>query len=187
MNPRLLVAVLILALLLVATSILIWSPGGERGGGGEMQFSLKSVFENNGTIPRRYTCDGEDLSPPLSWQGGPKGAVSYVLIVDDPDAPVGVFTHWILYNIPASLNSLPEGVPKGKETSYGLQGRNDFGDYGYGGPCPPRGKPHRYFFKLYALDTMLELAPGARKSDVEKAMRGHVIGEAQLVGLYGRG
>lgn len=152
-----------------------------------MTFSLRSVFSNNGAIPKRYTCDGEDVSPPMSWEGSPEGTVSFVLIVDDPDAPAGVFTHWVLYNIPAGLNSLPEGVPKGKETSYGLQGRNDFGDYGYGGPCPPRGKPHRYFFKLYALNATLNLPPGAKKSDVEKAMMGRVIGEAQLVGLYGRG
>ncbi len=188
MNPRLLAVLSIsLALLLVAALYLIWSTGGAgTWGGGKMPFILRSVFENNGKIPKKYTCDGDDLSPPLSWEGVP-GAASYVLIVDDPDAPAGVFTHWILYNVPSNLTSLPEGVPKGKETAYGLQGRNDFGDYGYGGPCPPRGKPHRYFFKLYALNSTLDLQPGARRSDVERAMRGHVIGEAQLVGLYGRG
>lgn len=186
MNPRLLVSLLIsIALLSLAAFYLIWSPGGAEGGG-KISLTLKSVFGNNEMIPKRYTCDGDDLSPPLSWEGAP-GAVSYVLIVDDPDAPAGVFTHWVLYNVPANVNSLPEGVPRGKETPYGLQGRNDFGDYGYGGPCPPKGKPHRYFFKLYALNITLELPPGARRSDVERAMRGHVIGEAQLVGLYGRG
>jgi len=150
-------------------------------------FTLRSVFSNNETIPKKYTCDGDDISPPLNWEGKPEGTVSYVLIVDDPDAPAGTFTHWILYNIPGDLNSLPEGVPQGKEVEYGYQGRNDFGSYGYGGPCPPRGKPHRYFFKLYALDTKLDLPPGAKKGDVERAMKGHVIGEAQLIGLYGRG
>lgn len=189
MSPRLLVAIAIPAIILVAVILyLTWSPGGAGAEvGGRMPFVIRSVFENNGTIPRKYTCDGEDLSPPLSWEGAPEGTVSYVLIVDDPDAPAGVFTHWVLYNIPASVTSLPEGVPKGKETAYGSQGRNDFGDYGYGGPCPPKGKPHRYFFKLYALNTTLELAPGARKGEVERAMRNHVIGEAQLMGIYGRG
>ncbi|MCS7102607.1 MAG: YbhB/YbcL family Raf kinase inhibitor-like protein, partial [Candidatus Korarchaeum sp.] len=129
MNPRLLTKIIVLSVLLIVVVHFFWSPGGEPRGGERMPLSLKSVFENNGTIPKRYTCDGEDLSPPLSWEGSPNGTVSYVLIVDDPDAPIGVFTHWILYNIPASLNSLPEGVPKGKETAYGMQGRNDFGNY----------------------------------------------------------
>jgi Raf kinase inhibitor-like YbhB/YbcL family protein len=177
---------LLVAILLIA--LILWGLGGsERGGKVMGNFTLKSVFGNNETIPKKYTCDGDDLSPPLSWEGRPEGTVSYVLIVDDPDAPAGTFTHWVLYNIPGDLNSLPEGVPQGKEVKYGYQGRNDFGAYGYGGPCPPRGKPHRYFFKLYALDTKLDLPPGAKRGDVERAMKGHVIGEAQLIGLYGRG
>ncbi len=150
-------------------------------------FNLKSVFENMSEIPVKYTCDGKDVSPPLSWEGQPSGVVSYVLIVDDPDAPGRVFTHWVLYNIPASISSLPENVPKQKETSYGLQGRNDFGRIGYGGPCPPRGKPHRYFFKLYALNVKLDLPPGAGKREVENAIKGRIIAQTQLIGLYGRG
>ena len=159
----------------------------KSGGGGSLPFTLKSVFSNGGRIPVKYTCDGEDISPPLSWEGQPEGVVSYVLIVEDPDAPIGTFTHWVIYNIPGKLSSLPEGVPKQKETEFGLQGINDFRGVGYGGPCPPPGKPHRYFFKLYALDSTLDLPPGARKGDVIKAMEGHVLAQAQLMGLYGRG
>ncbi len=151
------------------------------------RFILKSIFGNNERIPIKYTCDGDDISPPLSWEGQPDNVVSYIIIVDDPDAPIGVFTHWILYNIPGSLDSLPENIPREKETKYGLQGINDFGRIGYGGPCPPRGKPHRYFFKLYALNAELDLPSGATKNDVLGAMEGHVLGEAQLIGIYGRG
>ena len=149
-------------------------------------FVLKSVFGNMEEIPVKYTCDGDDVSPPLNWEGQPSGVVSYVLIVDDPDAPGRVFTHWVLYNIPANINSLPENVPKQKETAYGIQGRNDFGRIGYGGPCPPRGKPHRYFFKLYAIDTKLSLPPGASKREVENAIKGHVLAQTQIIGLYKR-
>ncbi len=155
--------------------------------GGSLSFTLRSVFANGERIPVKYTCDGEDISPPLSWEGQPEGVVSYVLIVEDPDAPMGTFTHWVLYNIPKRLSSLPEGIPKQKETEFGLQGINDFRRVGYGGPCPPPGKPHRYFFKLYALDSTLDLPPGARKRDVIKAMEGHVLAQAQLMGLYSRG
>ncbi len=157
------------------------------GGGGSLPFTLKSVFANGERIPIKYTCDGEDISPPLTWEGQPEGVVSYVLIVEDPDAPMGTFTHWVMYNIPSKLTSLPEGVPKQGKTEVGLQGINDFRRIGYGGPCPPPGKPHRYFFKLYALDSTLDLPPGARKRDVTKAMEGHVLAQAQLMGIYGRG
>ncbi len=150
------------------------------------RFILKSIFSNNERIPIKYTCDGDDVSPPLSWEGQLDDVVSYVIIVDDPDAPIGVFTHWTLYNIPNSLDSLPENIPREKETKYGLQGINDFGRIGYGGPCPPRGKPHRYFFKLYALDTKLDLPPGSNKSNLLGAMKGHILAETQLIGIYGR-
>ncbi|MDK2383686.1 MAG: YbhB/YbcL family Raf kinase inhibitor-like protein [Candidatus Korarchaeota archaeon] len=157
------------------------------GGGGSLSFTLKSVFANGERIPIKYTCDGEDISPPLSWEGQPEGVVSYVLIVEDPDAPIGTFTHWVMYNIPGKLTSLPEGVPKQKETELGMQGINDFRRVGYGGPCPPPGKPHRYFFKLYALESTLDLPPGARKRDVIEAMEGHVLAQSQIMGIYGRG
>ncbi len=163
------------------------TPSYHAGGGGSLSFTLKSVFANGERIPVKYTCDGDDISPPLRWEGQPEGVMSYVLIVEDPDAPIGTFTHWVIYNIPGKLSSLPEGVPKRKETEFGLQGINDFRKVGYGGPCPPPGKPHRYFFKLYALDSTLDLPPGARKGDVLKAMEGHVLAQTQLMGTYGRG
>ena len=150
-------------------------------------FTLSSTaFKDNGYIPRKYTCDGEDISPPLSWSGAPPETKSYVLIVYDPDAPKGTFYHWLLYNIPAELSSLPEGVPKDPETEYGLQGVNDFGTLGYGGPCPPTGSAHRYVFVLLALNTKLDLSPGATIDELLEAVSGHVIAYAKLTGIYGR-
>ncbi len=147
------------------------------------------AFKSGGTIPTRYTCDGEDVSPPLRWEGVPEGAKSLVLIVDDPDAPVATFVHWVLYNIPPDRTELPEGVPPTLEVpGIGLQGTNDFKDrrIGYRGPCPPPGKPHRYFFKLYALDTTLDIIPGASPANVERSMRGHILAQGYLMGTYGR-
>jgi len=144
-------------------------------------------FPNGGPIPRKFTCDGADLSPEVSWTGSPTGTQSFVLIADDPDAPVGTWTHWVLFDVPAQTNSLAEGIAKVDEVpSGGRQGRNDFRRIGYGGPCPPPGKPHRYFFKLYALDKMLSLKPGCSKAEVEQAMQNHVLGKAELMGTYQR-
>ncbi len=146
-----------------------------------------SAFSQGGTIPKQYTCDGPDLSPPLSWTGTPEGTKSLALIMDDPDAPVGTWVHWVLYNLPASVHELAEGVPTTETLPNGArQGRNDFRKIGYGGPCPPPGPAHRYFFKLYALDTELSLAPGASKGQLEEAMKGHILGQAELMGRYGR-
>jgi Raf kinase inhibitor-like YbhB/YbcL family protein len=151
------------------------------------KFEIKSAaFQNNSSIPSRHTCDGANLSPALSWTDPPQGTQSYALIMDDPDAPRGTFVHWVLYNLPASARQLPEGVPKDDDVQGGLQGVNDFPQTGYGGPCPPPGKPHRYFFELYALDTKLDLPAGAQKKDVEQAMKGHVLAEAQWMGRYKR-
>jgi hypothetical protein len=146
-----------------------------------------TAFTEGGAIPKKFTCDSEDVSPPLAWSGVPAGVKSLALIADDPDAPMGTWVHWVLFDIPASSSGLPEAVEK-KPTvpGIGTQGSNDFGKIGYGGPCPPRGKPHRYFFKLYALDNTLELKPGAKKADVEKAMRGHILAQGQLMGTYSR-
>jgi len=145
-----------------------------------------SAFADGGTIPRRHTCDGDDVSPPLAWSGVPDDAISLALIADDPDAPRGTWVHWVLYNLPAAVTSLPEALPADERLPNGaLQGRNDFRRTGYGGPCPPSGT-HRYFFKLYALDTMLDLAPGATKQELLQAMDGHVLAEAQLMGRYAR-
>ena len=154
-----------------------------------MPFSLhSSVFKEGADIPRPYTCEGADLSPALSWSEPPQKTQSFALIADDPDAPVGTWVHWVAWNIPAATRQLPEDVAKSTEiTGGGRQGSNDFKRIGYGGPCPPPGKAHRYFFKLYALDAMLDLRPGAGKKDLEQAMKGHVLAEAQLMGKYQRG
>jgi Raf kinase inhibitor-like YbhB/YbcL family protein len=145
-----------------------------------------TAFANEEMIPRRYTCDGEDISPPLSWRGVPPGAESLALIADDPDAPRKTWVHWVAYNLPAANGGLPENVPPEKTiVGGGRQGTSDFGRVGYGGPCPPSGI-HRYFFRLYALDAELGLAPGATKEELLQAMAGHVLGEAQVMGRYRR-
>jgi len=136
------------------------------------------VFKNNGFIPQKYTCDGNDVNPPLNIEGVPKETQSLALIVDDPDAPMGTWDHWVVWNIPPAEKIMENSVP-------GTEGLNDFRRRSYGGPCPPSGT-HRYFFKVYALDTRLDLSPSSRKKDVERAMKGHVIAEGELVGLYRR-
>lgn len=146
-----------------------------------------TVFTQGATIPSKYTADGADVSPPLSWTGVPAEAKSLALIADDPDAPVGTWVHWVLYDVPPALTGLAEDVPKTQTIpAGGKQGLNDFRRVGYGGPDPPRGKTHRYFFKLYALDQALDLKAGASKRDVERAMAKHVLAEAQLMGTYKR-
>ena len=136
------------------------------------------AFENRGIIPTKYTCDGDDVNPPLNVEGIPEGAQSLVLIVDDPDAPMGTWDHWIVWNIPPAGKIEENSVP-------GIEGLNDFRRRSYGGPCPPSGT-HRYFFKVYALDTKLDLDPSSRKEDVERAMNGHVLARGEIVGLYSR-
>lgn len=144
-------------------------------------------FLSGGTIPRKFTCDGADASPELSWTTPPAGTHSFALIADDPDAPGGDWTHWVLFDLPANTTGLPEGLTKVDEVpTGGRQGRNDFRKIGYGGPCPPPGKPHRYFFKLYALDKMLQLKPGVSKQALEEAMKDHVLEQAELMGTYQR-
>jgi Raf kinase inhibitor-like YbhB/YbcL family protein len=157
-------------------------------GGHTMALAISTPsFPNGGDIPRKFTCDGADVSPELSWSGAPSGTQSFTLIADDPDAPVGTWTHWVLFDLPATATSLAEGVSKVDELdSGGRQGRNDFRRIGYGGPCPPPGKPHRYFFKLYALDRKLSLKPGASKQEVEQAMQGHLLAQAEWMGKYRR-
>ncbi|MCF7874479.1 MAG: YbhB/YbcL family Raf kinase inhibitor-like protein [Candidatus Omnitrophica bacterium] len=146
-----------------------------------------SVFENGGYIPSRYTCDGKSYSPPLSWDDLPRGVKSFVLIVDDPDAPAGIWVHWVLYNIPASLKKLGENIDKEKMESLGLkQGKNDFGQIGYNGPCPPPGPAHKYSFKLYALDKEIKAGQGVTKPELIEQMQGHIIAETKLSGFYQR-
>ena len=157
-----------------------------------MTFSLTSdAFADGGEIPARYTCEGEDLAPALRWTGIPNGTRSLVLIVDDPDAPDPAapkmtWVHWVLYNIPADALGLDEGVNAPGLPQGTCEGLNDWKKLGYGGPCPPVGR-HRYFFKLYALDTTLALATTAIKADVEAAMQGHILAQAELVGTYIKG
>ncbi len=155
---------------------------------GMEEITLKSsAFAAKEAIPVEYTCDGEDLSPDLSWSGVPEDVESFALICDDPDAPKKKWAHWVIYNIPATQRALSKGIDAIPELESGVrQGRNDFDNIGYGGPCPPPGNPHRYFFKLYALDAKLDLQPGASKLDLLKAMKGHVLARGQLIGTYKR-
>jgi len=153
-----------------------------------MTFSLQSQsFPPNADIPTKFTCKGQNVSPALSWNEPPSGTADFALIVRDPDAPNGDFTHWLVYQIPAATRQLAEGasgamgLPKGA-----LEGRNDFSKIGYGGPCPPPGKPHRYVFTVYALNNRLSLPAGASREQLEKAMQGHVIGQAGLTSRFGR-
>jgi len=148
---------------------------------------VSSAFEPGHTIPTRHTCDGDDTSPLLRWEHVPSNTISLALICDDPDAPAGTWTHWLIYDIPPEIDTLTEGVPADETLSFGArQGTNSFGRLGYGGPCPPRGSSHRYVFTLYALDTPLDLPPGAIKSTVQAALEGRVVGEGQLMGVYQR-
>ncbi len=149
-----------------------------------MALTLKSDgFTHEASIPSKYTCDGGDISPQLQWDGVPDGTQSFVLICDDPDAPMGTWDHWLLFNIPADLSQLQEGL--GSVPSPTQEGKNSWGRQGYGGPCPPSGV-HRYFFKLYAMDTVLELKSGATKAEIENAMKGHVLEQTELMGRYER-
>lgn len=145
-----------------------------------------SAFTEGDMIPKEHTCDGPDVSPPLSWGSLPENAKTLALICDDPDAPMGTWVHWVIFNIPAGRSGLPENVPPHPELESGAkQGKNDFGRIGYGGPCPPGGT-HRYYFKLYALDAELGLDPGATKSHLLAAMEGHILDQGQLMGRYRR-
>ena len=152
------------------------------------QMQLTSIaFTEGAAIPAKYTCDASNVSPPLKWSGVPPGAKSLALIVDDPDAPVGTWVHWVLYDLPATTSELAEDVPKSQYIAGGAkQGLNDFRHLGYGGPCPPHGNPHRYFFKLYALASLLDLKPGLTKKDLESAMDKHVLAQGQMMGTYQR-
>ncbi|MDZ8188151.1 MAG: YbhB/YbcL family Raf kinase inhibitor-like protein [Nostoc sp. ChiSLP02] len=145
-----------------------------------------NAFKANDLIPAQYTCDGKNISPPLLWDEIPKETQSIALIVDDPDAPGRTFVHWVIYDIPNTIREFPENISAVKTLpNGGVQGKNDFGNFGYGGPCPPSGT-HRYFFKLYALDKSLSLAAGATKNQILAAMEGHVLATAELIGRYKR-
>lgn len=139
-----------------------------------------SAFKPNQKIPAKFTCEGEDVSPPLNIKNMPEKTQSFAIIMDDPDAPAGVFVHWVAWNIPPTSVALSEGINIQKK------GKNGFGTQGYRGPCPPKGKPHRYFFKVYALDTLLNLPESSTKQQLEAAMEGHILGKAELIGLFQR-
>jgi Raf kinase inhibitor-like YbhB/YbcL family protein len=146
-----------------------------------------AAFEPGGDIPGRFTCDGSNISPALSWTTPPEGTRSFALIMEDPDAPRRTWVHWVLYDLPGTDRELPEGVaPKGTLPSGARQGRNDFGKTGYGGPCPPPGPAHRYYFRLYALDTELRLEAGVTRARLDRSMRGHILAHAELMSRYRR-
>ena len=154
-------------------------------GGGRMTIS-SPAFSNGGEIPAKYGCRGLDVSIPLAFRNIPNGARSLALIMEDPDAPGGLFVHWVVYDIPVDLGGFPEGIPPSPTLDLGIrQGINDFGKIGYGGPCPP-DRPHRYYLRLYALDTSLSLEPGLSRTQVLEAMKGHILAEAELMGIYER-
>ena len=147
---------------------------------------LSPAFQHEGMIPIKFSCKGDDISPPLKWENAPAGAKSFVLVCDDPDAPMGTWDHWLLFNIPASVTELQEGVPAQAELPNGARhGKNSWGRKDYGGPCPPGGT-HRYFFKFYALDTLLDLKPGASKRELLNAMQGHILAQTELMGKFKR-
>jgi Raf kinase inhibitor-like YbhB/YbcL family protein len=173
--------------LLIAFFLLFLWQGTETMGGKKMEIKVKSTaFEEGGKIPKQYTCDGSDVSPPLAWSAIPEGTKSIALICDDPDAPMGTWVHWVLFNLPPDVKELPENVPARKNLENGaIHGINDFRNLGYGGPCPPSGT-HRYYFKVYALDMQINLKAGITKGKLLKAMKGHILAEGQLMGKYTR-
>lgn len=174
----------------VALGIAAQSGCAGKGGGSVKSGGLtviSSAFVEGETIPTRYTCSGENVSPPLSWSGGSDKVKAYALLCADPDAPTVTFNHWVLYDLPATTTSLPEGVSDAPELEGGAkQGLNNFEQIGYGGPCPPPGKPHRYIFRVIALDAPTGLEPGVRVGPLLAAIRGHVLQEGRLTGTFGR-
>lgn len=159
-----------------------------RKGNAAMTFALtSSAFASGAAIPEQYTCKGADMSPPLQWSDAPAKTASFALIMDDPDAPAGVWVHWVLWNLPAATHSLPENLSRSDQLPDGShQGRNSFPKTGYNGPCPPAGQTHRYFFRLYALDAELKAPAGANRAELDAAMKGHVLGEADYMGTFHR-
>jgi Raf kinase inhibitor-like YbhB/YbcL family protein len=182
------VAILVFALVLASYSRLFARASSSPNGDNAMSLTISSPsFANGGDIAKKFTCDGADVSPQFAWNGPPAGTQTFALLADDPDAPVGNWNHWTLWDLPASSRGLPEGVSKEARLPDGSQqGMNDFHKTGYNGPCPPPGKPHRYYFKLFALDAKLDLKSGAGKRELEAAMKGHVLAQGEWMGRYGR-
>jgi len=183
---RYLLVLLALSLLLGSCSMRAAPESAGKGKAVTMKITSEA-FDEGGMIPSRHTCDGADVSPPLAWSGLPENTVALALICDDPDAPVGTWVHWVLYDLPPEVTELAEAVPTQETLASGAkQGRNSGRKIGYSGPCPPSGT-HRYYFKLYALDQGVDLSPGATKKQLVAAMEGHILAEAQLMGRYQRG
>lgn len=189
MNRKYWVWILVVAVIFVTGNVNVAAAGNKKKSSLKLQ---SKSFEDGKAIPDKYTCNGQNLSPELNWSGAPLKTKCFALIVEDPDAPTLNFTHWLIFNIPliADPNTnafeLVEGFPRDAKTSKGiLQGANDFQKIGYDGPCPPSGN-HRYYFKLYALDSLLHLGGGALRSQLEKAMKGHILAQTQIMGLYGK-
>jgi Raf kinase inhibitor-like YbhB/YbcL family protein len=183
---RILMRLMVILLIAGASSMVAQQANSASSGGASTTFALTSpAFAAGAEIPRQYTCKGADTSPALAWSGAPANTASFALIVDDPDAPHGTWVHWVLWNLPASVHSLPEGLPKRDQLDDGSrQGRNSNQKVGYSGPCPPSGQTHRYFFRLYALDGKLDLAAGAGRSDLDTAMKGHVLAQTEYMGTF---
>lgn len=173
---------LVIACVLTATGAVLQPPETHQ----QMDIT-SSAFKNGQSIPSQYTCDDKNISPPLAWNGAPANTQSLALIVDDPDAPTGVWTHWVVFDLSSDVSGLPEDAAKAESVlSKAKQGVNDFKNAAYGGPCPPGGKPHRYFFKIYALDITLGLPAGASRKEVEAAMTKHILAQGQIMGTYQR-
>jgi len=182
-------AMTLLAVLVLLVGTVACGGNGDENGAPPVEVEMEltsAVFADGGTIPVDYTCDGQDISPELSWSGAPEGTQSFALILDDPDSPGGDFTHWIIFNIPADTSTLVEAISTAPLSVLVGQGENDFGSIGYSGPCPPSGSSHRYSFTLYALDITLELEAGATRGQLLDAMEGHILAQGELVGVYQR-
>jgi Raf kinase inhibitor-like YbhB/YbcL family protein len=177
-----------LGALVMALGCFIGGPSGAQSGETSLVFSISSyAFKPGGSIPRTFTADGTNVSPALMWENPPSGTRAFALICCDPDAPSGTWVHWVIWNLPAPAKGLAEGVPQTKVLADGsCQGKNDFGRIGYGGPSPPPGKPHRYFFRVFALSERLAVLAGASSRDLEKAMEGKILGIAEVFGIYER-
>lgn len=148
---------------------------------------MSDVFEEGDRIPIKHTCDDTNISPPLRWSTLPERTISFAVLCEDPDAPAGIWTHWIIFNIPPNVMELPAGIKNEEKLENGIvQGVNDFGYTGFGGPCPPDGAEHRYYFRIYALDTTLNPGPGAKRKEFLKALNENVLDEGHLMGIYGR-
>lgn len=180
--------VILLAIMVAAAGSAAQSQTKQPASSHSMSFQLtSSAFSSGGAIPRQYTCDGADHSPDLHWSEPPRGAVTFALVMHDPDAPVGDWVHWVVWNLPQAEHGMAANFPKQAELPNGTrQGSNDSKKTGYNGPCPPTGKPHRYVFRVYAVDTKLDLAAGATRADLESALKEHILAEAEYMGMYHR-